>query len=367
MTRSSSKTNFEWPTWLVLFGCYSLWFGAVISYSTVGLWALLPMVVCVALHSSLQHEALHGHPTRRAWLNEALIYPAIGLFVAYRRYKDTHLRHHNDTLLTDPYDDPESFYIAEGDYNRIAPWKRRLLAWNQTLVGRWVVGPPLSLFAFWSDELARIVRGGAGTRSAWIHHALGLVPVVAVLIYSGVPIGLYALAVAWPGMSLIMTRSFIEHRAVPIVGERTAIVEAGRIMSLIYLNNNLHAVHHREPTVAWYHLPGLWHTERNEMLADNGHYLIEDGYTGVFKKWALCRREPVIHPFCAGSRSKAYGACDPTPPSHVVCLGRELRRCYDQAHVIRRQSVCVDAQQRGQSCDCRAVESGAHPRPRETV
>jgi hypothetical protein len=61
---------------------------------------------------------LHGHPTRSAALNEALVFPALGLFVPYRSFRDTHLRHHNDANLTDPYDDPESWYLPLPEWNR---------------------------------------------------------------------------------------------------------------------------------------------------------------------------------------------------------------------------------------------------------
>ncbi len=292
----------EWPTWLMLLVCYALWIASLASYAAIGAWFLVPAMVSLALHSSLQHEVLHGHPTRSAWLNEALIYPALGVLIAYRRYKDTHLRHHNDTLLTDPYDDPESYYLAESDYATLPGWKQVLLQFNQTLIGRWLVGPPLSLCAFWADEINRIRSGDARSRNAWLHHVLGLVPVLVLVVTFGVPLWLYGLA-AWGGMSLIMTRSFIEHRAAEAVGERTAVVEAGWFMSLLYLNNNLHAVHHRAPTLAWYALPARWRAERDTVLANNGGYLIAGGYASVLMRWALRRREPVIHPVLRKSPS----------------------------------------------------------------
>lgn len=298
----SDRLPREWPTWVMLLVCYGLWFASLASWGTIGFWFAVPAAISVALHSSLQHEVLHGHPTRSAWLNEALIYPAIGVLIAYRRYKDTHLRHHNDTHLTDPYDDPESFYLAESDYAAQPAWKRSLLQFNQTLVGRWVVGPPLSLVAFWSDEIRRIRDGDTRSRSAWFHHALGLVPVVAVVVAFGIPLWLYGI-VAWAGMALIMTRSFIEHRAVESVGERTAVVEAGWFMSLLYLNNNLHAVHHRAPTLAWYALPARWRADRDAVLSDNGNYLLSGGYASVLMRWALRRREPVVHPVLRKSSS----------------------------------------------------------------
>jgi fatty acid desaturase len=58
--------------------------------------ALGLMTVATALHSSLQHEALHGHPTRSAAVNELLVALPLGVFYPYRRFRQMHLGHHND-------------------------------------------------------------------------------------------------------------------------------------------------------------------------------------------------------------------------------------------------------------------------------
>ncbi len=44
-----------------------------------------------------------------------------------------------------------------------------------------------------------------------------------------------------------LVRSYLEHQPRDKVGERTAIVESGPVMSLLFLNNNLHTMH---PTVS---------------------------------------------------------------------------------------------------------------------
>ena len=111
----------EWPTVALLvallraLGCWR-------RRSIDELGPLLLVLVAaplVTLHSSLQHEALHGHPTRSAALNEALVFLPLGLLFPYRRFKMLHLRHHNNAALTDPYDDPESFYYAIADWQRL--------------------------------------------------------------------------------------------------------------------------------------------------------------------------------------------------------------------------------------------------------
>src|SRR5262245_48553749 len=121
----------EWPTLGLLVACYTLWGVATVFYSSLGGLLLVILVApLVTLHSSLQHEALHGHPTRSTTLNEALVFLPLGLAFPYRRFKMLHLRHHNDAALTDPYDDPESFYYAIADWHGLPAWFQRILDFN---------------------------------------------------------------------------------------------------------------------------------------------------------------------------------------------------------------------------------------------
>jgi hypothetical protein len=81
----------------------------------------------VCLHGSLQHEVVHGHPTRTAWLNEALVFPSLWLWLPFRLYRETTTSCiHRDEQLTCPVNDPESNYIMP-----------------ETWVG---MGPPAQLF-----------------------------------------------------------------------------------------------------------------------------------------------------------------------------------------------------------------------------
>src|SRR5215203_4217235 len=115
----------EWPTLALLAACYGFWALATFHYSALGpVLLVLFAAPLVTLHSSLQHEALHGHPTRSAALNEALVFPPLGLLFPYRRFKALHLKHHDNSALTDPYDDPESFYLAAGDWQKLPAWIR---------------------------------------------------------------------------------------------------------------------------------------------------------------------------------------------------------------------------------------------------
>ena len=127
----------------------------------------------LAQHSSLQHEAIHGHPTRNQRLNDALVFPALGLLVPYERFRDLHLAHHFDPSLTDPHDDPESNYLDPAVWNRLSRPLRALLAVNNTLLGRMVVGPLLGMLAIWSDDLAAIRAGDRRVARGYALHRRG--------------------------------------------------------------------------------------------------------------------------------------------------------------------------------------------------
>ena len=56
-------------------------------------------------YMSVQHETLHGHPTRLRWLNELMIFATPTFWLPFGRYRETHLQHHHDIDLTDPVRD----------------------------------------------------------------------------------------------------------------------------------------------------------------------------------------------------------------------------------------------------------------------
>ena len=92
-----------------------------------------------------------------------------------------------------------------------------------------------------------------------------------------------------------MLRSFAEHRSAEAVAHRTAIVENASILGLVFLNNNLHAVHHRYPGVSWYALPELYRKKRASFLADNLG-LVYSGYGDIISRFLLKPLDQILHP-----------------------------------------------------------------------
>jgi fatty acid desaturase len=295
-TNSDAKSGIEWPTVALAAACYGIWAGC-----GIWLWPVMPaaalvvMGVMVALHSSLVHECLHGHPTRKAALNELLVALPLGLVWPYRRFKTLHMRHHADERLTDPFDDPESYYHALWAHEAMPRWLRMVLAVNNTLAGRIVLNPLLGTFGLLAMDV-KLMRGGdRGVMDAWARHLAGAIVVVAIVSFGfGMPVWLYVLVPCWLGQSIIAVRTYAEHQWHENPEGRTLIVERSPL-SILFLNNNLHLVHHKLPSAPWYRLPQLFQQRREEWLALNGGYVFAN-YWALMKAHLFKAKEPVVHP-----------------------------------------------------------------------
>ena len=296
MATSFSNRPIEWPTLAVMAAVY-LVLGLLLAFhATLPWWIILPIgAYAAALHSSLQHEVLHGHPTRKRWLNEALVFVTPTMWLPFHRYRETHLTHHNDAHLTDPHKDPESYYLLPEEWAAMPGLKRTLYTMNQTLAGRMVMGPAISIIRFWGSELRDCARGDAAKVKAWAIFAAACACTISIVMWFGMPLWQYLLLIAYPGISLALIRSFCEHQAAEKVEHRTIIVEASPFWSLLFLNNNLHVAHHEKPTIAWYRLPALYRAEKQAMITRNNGYLMR-GYAEIFRRYFLKAKEPVAYP-----------------------------------------------------------------------
>ncbi|MFM2354699.1 MAG: hypothetical protein RLZZ528_435 [Pseudomonadota bacterium] len=293
--QTEKAVGVEWPTVLLLVASYLAW---GVATTWLAGWSL-PLAVLVAtltvtLHSSLQHEVLHGHPTRHSALNEAMVFLPVGFVFPYRRFRDLHLEHHRDEFLTDPYDDPESNFLDPAVWTRLPRWRRALLRFNNSLGGRMLVGPAIGALGFWAGDARRIAAGERDVQLAWALHLAGMVPLVWWLWTDAMPGWAYAIA-AYAGLSILKVRTFLEHRAHERARGRSVVIEQQGILSFLFLNNSFHAVHHCKPGVAWYRLPAIYREHREDFLRRNDGYTFTS-YGEVFRRYFLRAKDPVPHP-----------------------------------------------------------------------
>ena len=296
----------EWPTILVLALCWLFFFLLAAFHSN-----LHPLIVVVLAsliggwHSSFQHEAIHGHPTKSEKLNRLLASPSMALWLPLEDYRLSHLAHHVNENLTDPDRDPESYYVWQAKWEAAGGWRRNIMRLSNTLIGRLTIGALLMVSKCMVSYTAEMLKGN---RRMWRfvlkHWAFSLPPAAIALFWFDLPLWQYILGFQFGTAFWMSLRSFLEHEAAEDVGRRTAMVFDNILpptawftgfFSLLFLNNNLHAAHHFQPGLAWYQLPRFVH-ENKELLLDWNDGNQFSSYGEVAVRFGVKAKEPVVHP-----------------------------------------------------------------------
>jgi fatty acid desaturase len=287
----------EVPTLLLLLLTYGGWLAITFAYNRWPLVLVAPVtVLLITLHSSLQHEIVHGHPTRWIRFNRLLGMMPLSLWIPYDRYRQLHRIHHIEELLTDPLDDPETFYVTPERWAGFTPVTRFFLEVQQTLAGRIVVGSFWRIGVFLHAEWRAVRANDGDVRRAWLVHLAWCVPVILWLkLVCGMPLWIYVLAMVIPANGIQLIRSFAEHRAGADARERVALVEDSWILGPLFLFNNLHALHHEVPKIPWYELPARYRLTRERLIAENGG-LVYRTYFEVARRFLFRRHDGVPHP-----------------------------------------------------------------------
>lgn len=314
----SAVARIEWQTVALAVVIYGGFF------AVTWFWQSLPVLAVIGLggwliawHGSLQHEVIHGHPTRSRLVNDAIGRPPLSLWLPYAIYREGHLTHHRDEHLTDPIEDPESSYFTQIAWERMGRLSRRVAAWNTTLVGRLTLGPLVMIVSFLAQEAALVVGGDRQRAMLWASHAVGVAAVLAWVIgVCDMPLWLYLLGFVYVGAALGRLRSFAEHRYADHHDERTAIVENSPLFGLLFLHNNLHVLHHKRPAVPWYRIPQLYRRHRSALIETNGG-LVYDGYLDVARRYLLNPHDNPRHPLHRHSASEFADGVDVQMPADL--------------------------------------------------
>ena len=277
----------EWPTWFVLISLYSAWLGTLAWYAHApAAGPLLVLVILGAWYMSLQHELVHNHPTQNVKFNRALGLLPIAVWYPFDVYRDSHLAHHRDELLTFPGIDPESNYTEPTAFARFsAPW-RFLLHAQRTALGRFLITPAFSVASLLRPLTQLENWRNAAFRKTWLQHLVLLVVMLgAIERLTGLSAWLYV-GISYFMLSVAFMRSFYEHRPAANAMHRIVINEAAWPWRLLYLNNNFHAVHHERPGLPWYAIPDAYWQDRERYLQQNGQFYFS-GYARLFARHAV--------------------------------------------------------------------------------
>lgn len=278
----------EWPTVALALVIYGGWI-ALTAWHAALPWPLVLVggAWLIAWQGSLQHEVIHGHPTRHRWINNAIGFVPLALWLPYASYARQHTAHHTTQHLTDPLEDTESNYLV-----RAGGLVHLLAVLDAPLIGRMLVGPPIRVVRFWLGEARRAFDEPRAVAREWVPHLAAVVLIVWWLDHVGLSLSTYVLCFVWPGTALALVRSYAEHRAHPDPAARTAIVADRGPLALLFLNNNLHVWHHARPDVPWYALPALYRAQP-DAFAKAPRY---PGYGAVFTRFLLRPHDRLVHP-----------------------------------------------------------------------
>ena len=291
MTNTSKtflKSPGDWRTLIIAALVYIGWFVAVFTHKYLPWWATFALLTWFgAWHLSLQHELVHGHPFRNSKLNAALASLSVTLWVPFLSFKRDHISHHN-TTLTHPHLDTESYYSMPDKWQESGRFLRTLYWANRTLAFRLTVWSVFSAVQYFVADAWRAIRNIDNARSAWLLHLPAIVAVIFIVTRQAeMSLLEYLIGGVFGSHSLNMMRSFAEHKTLSNESTRTAVIDAGWLMSLLMLNNNLHVAHHDEPSTPWYLVPETAERTKAYERAEKIDSLYKGGYGEIIRRFTF--------------------------------------------------------------------------------
>ena len=293
-------TRFLWrselPTWLLIIAIYTGWFTTLTYWQTLGLLpATVLLIWFTAWYMSLQHELIHGHPTRFPRLNQLFGTLPLAVWYPYGLYRDSHLAHHRNDHLTVPVDDPESYYFTEQTWARFMPWQKRIIHVRNTFLGRLLLAPLLDIVQTLGSGVAAFRQLHLRAMLMWLVHSVLLAGLFVWMRHVGFSPVWFVLAVSYPALALTKVRSFLEHRAADDPLARSVINEAGIFWQVLFLNLNYHSVHHDLPGVPWYGLKALYQQNR-AVYQQRNHGFVVKGYGQWLQQFWDKAVDVTVHP-----------------------------------------------------------------------
>ena len=286
--RNILKSPGDWRTLVIAVLVYGGWLATVFLHKQMPWWATFALLTWFgAWHLSLQHELVHGHPFRNSKLNVALASLSLTMWVPFLSFKRDHISHHN-TTLTHPELDTESYYSMPEQWQHSGRFLRSIYWANRTIAFRLTIWSVFSTVQYFFADAWRAIRNVDNARSAWALHIPALIAVTYIVNnLAGMSMIEYLIGGVFASHSLNMMRSFAEHKTLGDESTRTAMIDAGRVMSLLMLNNNLHIAHHDEPSAPWYKVPEVAERLNAFERAQKIDALYKGGYGELLRRFTF--------------------------------------------------------------------------------
>lgn len=253
------------------------------------------LIVFTAWYMSLQHELIHGHPTRWPRVNQLVGTLPLAVWYPYGLYRDSHLAHHRNHTLTEPDQDPETYYLSAARWAQLSRRQKQQVHLRNTFVGRLLLGPPGDIAATFGGAGRALRQGDGAALAMWLLHWTLLGLLLCWMAQRGFSPLWYLLTVSYPALALIKVRSFYEHRAAADPLARSVNNEAALPWRLLFLNLNYPSVHHDLPGVPWYGLRRLYLRDRERYYQRNHGFRVA-GYRIWLRQFWVTPVAVNVHP-----------------------------------------------------------------------
>ncbi|HEY1845085.1 MAG TPA: fatty acid desaturase [Buttiauxella sp.] len=286
----------ELPTWGLIVVVYGGWFLTLASWQLLGLLpATLLLVWFTTWYLSLQHELIHGHPTRCAWFNHLLGVMPLAVWYPFGLYRDLHLAHHDNETLTLPGRDPETYYFSARAWQNFSVRQKQIIRWRNTFAGRLLLAPALDILQTLNSLISALRNGQRPAIRMWLVHGVLLAALSSWMAQRGFPVWYFIVAVSYPALAITKVRSFLEHQAAEDPLARSVITETSFPWRLLFLNLNYHSVHHDLPGIPWYGLRKIYLLNREDYQRRN-HGFVVKGYGEWMRQFFMRPLDVDLHP-----------------------------------------------------------------------
>lgn len=286
-------------TWLLIIVVYSGWFLTLAWWQELGMFpATLLLIWFTTWYLSVQHELIHGHPTRSTLINHLLGVMPLAVWYPFGLYRDLHLEHHHSEGLTMPEEDPETYYFSARRWQNFTGWQRKLVHLRNTFAGRLLLAPLLDIAQTIGGMSRAFRRKQWLAIRMWIIHGVLLAATFAWIAHCGFPVWYFLVAVSYPALALTKIRSFFEHRAADDPLARSVINEAALPWRVLFLNLNYHSVHHDLPGVPWYGLRKIYLLNKDGYQQRNQGFVVK-GYGEWMRQFLVKPLSVDLHPASA--------------------------------------------------------------------
>jgi beta-carotene hydroxylase len=254
--KSIQVPAFAWPTFSLFVACVAIWGFAIWAVATDTIthgWGFILATLAIYASFTPMHDAVHQSVSKLRWVN-ALVGRVCGwmLLGSYVAFRHTHLEHHKHT--NQPDKDPD-YWSGKGPF-----W---------LLPFRWASQDLHYWYLYARSWRQHPIQDRLETIAVVIIQMIGL----ALLIVSNhfwLAFFLWFLPAKCAISFLAFSFDYLPHKPHLITAKedryKATLVRPNPILTLLFLQQNYHLIHHLYPAIPFYRYGSIWRAQREDLI-----------------------------------------------------------------------------------------------------